>query len=332
MYDIKQMIDYLVDAILNKKRFYKHPNLIVIGNNSVGKTQLIKGILQKLDKLKQEDIYYIDPQNRIVVDSIDKEMQTGYEDFPVRDIFKTRIKPEYYTKKDVFNDKFTGDVVTYSELLANLGKYSELFEELFGITLTEEEKADNLNIIKRRTIKVNHAYEIESISNSEAAKMRMLMEVNYASEKKCKLVIIDEFDSHFDTDHMVVFMEQLKNKYPKMRFIFVMHNLEALVNVDSMDVAFLNDTYGKNVIDNKVQIFDSDDISQLGQIHRLRTKYIGAKDDTEILLETCVSNVVKYGGLTNDMKMKYDEINRDDLNAKGCILFDYIKERTKDED
>ena len=105
------------------------------------------------------------------------------------------------------------------------------------MTLAELERAIERN--QRKKVIINNSYEIASISSSEQAKMRIVMEVMIAKEKDCKVVIIDEFDSHFDSEGMVSFLAQLVEKFNEIRFIVIIHNYEVLVNINDF-VSFMN--------------------------------------------------------------------------------------------
>lgn len=315
---------------LQDKRFFCHKNIIIAGNNSSGKSTLIKQILRKVRENKCKEFYYIDSQNRVVMDSTNNRLDVCYADFILTSIINTRSDPDFFSKKDVFDKRCSGGIATYAELTNNLEKYNELFNVFIpGIMLTKDSLLNEDTIIGGTdTIKVNGRYNISDLSSSEAAKMRLIMEINYANSLDCKAVIIDEFDDHFDSENMISFMETLVEYFAQMRFVFVIHNFEILVRINGMDAVIYNN---EKTSPDEIWVVDCDDITELGQIYRIRSQYIGKKRSDEILLSSCVSDIVKKGKISDENNTKYKNLNRVELNAKERILFDYIREHAQDE-
>ncbi len=331
MYNLQEITKGIYDAIIGRKRFFEHGSMLIVGNNSLGKTQLVKGLLNKAVKDNRKDFYYIDPQNRNVIESTDNLALVGYKDFTIEDILKSRMKKAFFTKKDIFDEHYSGGVVTFSELLSDLDKYNMLFGKFMDIHLSKKDSVDSM-IGGSTTIRINDSYNIEELSNSESAKMRILMETDYANEMDCGVVIIDEFDSHFDSDNMIKFIGQLQEKYKRIRFIFVIHNAETLVNIQGMDVILFNNSYGTDMRNGTVLILDSDNITQLGEIHRIRSKYIGDVRESEWLLNQCVSDIVKKKTIRKESLDKFRKLDYQMLSTKEKIVYSYIEEVLSNED
>lgn len=331
MYDLQEITNGIYNAIAERKKFFEHDSLLIVGNNSVGKTQLVKGLLTKAVKDKRNDFYYIDPQNRNVIESTDNLALVRYKDFAIEDILKSRMKKAFFTKKDIFDEHYSGGVVTFYELLSDLDKYNMLFRQFMDIHLSKKDSVDSM-IGGSTTIRINDSYNIEGLSNSESAKMRILMETDYANEMDCRAIIIDEFDSHFDSDNMIKFIGQLQEKYKEIRFVFVIHNAETLVNIQGMDVVLFNNSYGTDMRNGTVLILDSDNITQLGEIHRIRSKYIGDVRESEWVLNQCVSDIVKKKAIRKENLDKFRNLNYQMLSMKEKIVYGYIEEVLTNED
>ena len=153
------------------------------------------------------------------------------------------------------------------------------------------------------------------------------MEVNNAFENNCKLVIIDEFDSYFDPTNLVGFLEKLQLTYPVLRFLVVIHDFSLLVRLNKMTAVVYNND---KTAPAEIFYLDCDDVTEIGQVHKIRTRYIGRQNYEEILLSECVANIVKNGRLTDEHIDKLRFIKREKLNAKEKILFDYIVEYRHD--
>lgn len=330
MLSMQDLSELIYSNTLQDVDYFYHKNIIVAGNNSTGKSTLIRRILQKAIENKCDKFYYIDSQNRVVVDPANYKVDMRYADFDLLSILSTRYDPDYFSKKDVFDKNYSGGVVTYSELMGDLQKYNTLFNFFMpGITLTKGMLLNENTIIGGTdTIKVDGKYSISNLSSSEAAKIRLIMEINYANSRGCKAVIIDEFDDHLDSENMILFIEKLIEHFSQMRFVFVIHNFEIIVRINKMDAVLYNN---ENTSSAEIWPVDCDDITELGQIYRIRSQYIGKKRSEEILLSSCVSDIVKKGKISDKNSQKYKKLNRVELNAKERILFDYIGEHAQDE-
>lgn len=330
MLSMQNLCELIYLNTLNDENYFYHKNIVVAGNNSSGKSTLLKMMLQKIIKDGCDKFYYIDSQNRVVVEPTNDRLGMCYADFDLASIISTRSDPDFFSKRDVFDQRYSGGIVTYSELVGNLEKYNSLFKVFMpDIELTKGTLLSNNTYIEGAdTIVVGDKYSISHLSSSEAAKMRLIMEINYANSLGCKAVIIDEFDDHFDSENMLLFIEKLVEYFDNLRFVLVMHNFEILVRINAMDAVIYNN---ENTSSKEIWPVDCDDITELGQIYKIRNQYIGKKSSNEILLSSCISDFVKKGKISVENRRKYVLLNRKDLNAKEKILYDYIKEHTKDE-
>lgn len=327
MQDLSELI-YL--NTLNDENYFYHKNIVVAGNNSSGKSTLLKMMLQKIIKDGCDKFYYIDSQNRVVIEPTNDRLGICYADFDLVSIISTRSDPDFFSKKDVFDQRYSGGIVTYSELMEDLDKYNRLFKVFMpDIELTKGTLLSNDTYIEGTdTIIVRDKYSISHLSSGEAAKMRLIMEINYANSLGCKAVIIDEFDDHFDSENMLSFIEKLVEYFYNLRFVLVMHNFEILVRINAMDAVIYNN---EKTSPAEIWPVDCDDITELGQIYKIRSQYIGKKSPQEILLSSCVSDIVKKGKISVGNRQKFETLNRKELNAKERILFDYIEEHAQDE-
>lgn len=329
------LIEGLYCAITQTKDFVYHKNLVIVGNNSTGKTSLVKALLGRAVIEESKLFYYIDSQNRTIADNSESTTSTIYCDYDVFDILQTRIRKDNIAQHDVFPNQAAGGFVTYSELLANTKIYSDLVEELLGKTIsikpkneTTEKLSKLIESSRRSKLWINSSQDIESLSSSEMAKIRIIMEVQNAINNECNVVIIDEFDIHFDSKEMVRFMAQLISKFSRIRFVFVIHNLEALVELQDMDgLIFIKD--GNNEWIRKI---DCNDISQIEEVHRLTTKYTSVRSAYEIVLSDCVSSYVKRKKISKELLEEYKKIDVEVLSAKEKILYNYLSMRINNAD
>ena len=80
MFDINEVVDVVYDNITSQsnKTFWGHNSIVVVGDNSSGKTRLIKNLLDLVIKNKNNEFYYIDSCNRQVVDKINSALDIGF--------------------------------------------------------------------------------------------------------------------------------------------------------------------------------------------------------------------------------------------------------------
>lgn len=329
MFNIQDLAELIYKKTITGTNYFVHKSMVVVGNNSTGKSTLLKALLSKIINEGSDKFYYIDAQNRVVINSSKTEFSIRYSEFDVRTILATRFRPDYFAKEDVFDTTYSGGVVTFSELMSDLNVYNKLFKNFMSCDLKRGSLLRDDSFIEGNdTLFYKDDIDIGSISSSEAAKIRLIMEIHYANNQGCKAVIIDEFDDHFDTENMISFMSKLKEYYSKLRFIFVIHNFEALVRLSGFDAIVYNNEKTTPV---EVLSLDCNDITELGQVYKIRSRYIGKKNSSEVFLSECISDLVKCGKINEKNRKKILSTDREDLNAKERILYDYIMEHTEDE-
>ena len=138
------------------------------------------------------------------------------------------------------------------------------------------------------------------------------------------MVIVDEYDNSLDPDNQIKLVSQLMQNYPELRFIFVIHNYALLVQLSGVDAIIYNNP---NTAPIDINVVDCDDITAIGEVNRIRTKYIGIKNEDEIFLANCVSECIKRGKLSKDHNEEFIQIDRNTLTVKNRILYDYIVEK-----
>ena len=326
MYSIENVSEDIYISVLNNSETYNHKSIVVVGDNASGKTTLIKSLLEKIKNEECDDFYFIDSLNRMVYGAEDRNQasEIRYSDFKPLEILKERSSSAYLSKEDIFPKANRGSLVTYSELLGNKDNYELLFNRFFECRLDMGLAVGTESIISGNNILTVNEKKINSLSSSEAARIRLIMEIEYAKRCGCKMVIVDEYDNSLDPDNQIKLVSQLMQNYPELRFIFVIHNYALLVQLSGVDAIIYNNP---NTAPIDINVVDCDDITAIGEVNRIRTKYIGIKNEDEIFLANCVSECIKRGKLSKDHNEEFIQIDRNTLTVKNRILYDYIVEK-----
>lgn len=335
MQRLRDAIDYLYTTILDEKKdIYRHKNLILVGNNASGKSRCLESILKKSISLSPKDIYFIDSKNRVMVEK-NKAFEGRLRDLSVEKIVDYRLGKEIFLCQDVFINGCSGGDVAYNELhkdIENERILQSLYADLLGLNAeireTEEAIGDWMKV-KETHIVVNESVPLERLATSEASKMRILMEVEFASQKDVKAIIIDEFDAYFSEDTVVDFMNMLINRYDKIRFIFVIHSISTIFRIEDMDIALIFDEYKRDVLDNMVEYMDSNNVDSFAKIERIRDLITCEMSRKASRLESIVDEIVHERNVRPEIAHELNLINRSELKAKDKILYDYAIEYIK---
>lgn len=335
MKTINETIEMLM-SVCNKSdaKFYKHKNLILTGENSSGKSKLIKSLVKKSLEDGNETIYYIDPQNRVIADDPNggnTAASVRLEDLKFKEIVNHRMQRGIFTKKDEFTPGNPGSAVSFSAIKDDLsGKkhYYELFREFFDIELLKE-MSESSKILQREVIRVKKGGEIQDLSSSESAKMRVLLEVDFAVNcLGARTVVIDEFDEFLSEKTSVGFITDLFSHYTSTKFILVIHALSPIISLDDIDIAIICEEYGDSIDKNLVRFIDAANITEMGQIEKIKNAMLSSSSSTS-KMEAIVSYFVDFGELQKEDIIYLEKIKREELLPKEKIFYDYLVQGMK---
>lgn len=330
--DLKKAIDKLIDDCNNsEKNFYKHKNLILIGENAIGKSKLIKELVNKSLKKDNKTIYYIDPLNRILSEDINggnTAVTKKMEMLKLDEIVSHRLRKGIFTRKDEFSDGNPGGAVALTAIKDDIQgdrHYCSLFEKFWNIELESVTVGDG--VLTYDTVKVKNGGEIQDLSSSESAKLRLLLEVDFAIRKlSVGTIIIDEFDEFFSEETLINFVSTLLSYYSTTKFVLVIHSLPSIVGLNDIDIALIRDEHGSSIYENSVGFMDASNIKEIGQIEKIKSAMVSTlKEETE--LEAMIAHYVDFGELSTEEKNFVRNIKREELSPKEKIFYDYLCQR-----
>ncbi|MBN9645572.1 ATP-binding protein [Terrisporobacter glycolicus] len=322
--NVKEVINLIVESVNQEKKIFKYKDMILIGENTSGKSKIIKECIKKMN---YNDVYFIDSNNRVILtDDTQRLMNDEFCKFKVQDIVRCRIKKDYFNKKDVFSEDSGGEIIL-GELINHNSKYTKLFFEVLEIDMVYE----NLEESNFITDEVEQVYinktNLREISSGIQSMLRILMEVNFAYENKCKVIFIDEFNSNLDYNASADFFIRLRCKYPNIRFIISSHDIYTLKGVYDADIVRVYKHYEK-VEENMCEFFDSNDLDNIEMIDRklfTGTTDSNQKKEYDIILATLLKKVILDNNIETEEKQYLSEM--DNLTLRQELIKNYILER-----
>lgn len=330
--ELKRAIEKLIGDCNNSERdFYKHKNLILVGENAIGKSKLIKELVNESLKMENKTIYYIDPLNRVLSEDINggnTAVTKKLDSLQLDEIVSHRLRRGIFTRKDEFSDGNPGSAVALTAIKDDVQgdkHYCNLFKEFWNMEL--ESVTVGEGVLACDTVKVKNGGEIQDLSSSESAKLRILLEVDFAISKlEVDTIIIDEFDEFFSEETLIDFVSKLLSYYSATKFIFVIHSLPSIVALDDIDIALICDEHGGSIYENSVKFIDASNICEIGQIEKIRSAMVSMLNE-ETEWEAMVAHYVDFGKLTDEEKDFINSINREELRPKEKIFYDYLCQR-----
>lgn len=316
---ISEVMNRVYDSIIESRNFFWHMDMVIVGENRAGKSNLLKDIIRKVGFDKA---YFIDDKNRCIP-SIRGLSSDKFDKFDASEVVEVRFDENNFNKYDVFSSD-SGSEVVLEELISNKSKYIELFKEVLNINLVIPEEASEGDI------EVNDIVEeiffdktnLMKISSGVQSKLRILMEVNYAYEKGYKVVIIDEFNTNLDFKNSYLFFKQLKSKYNDIRFIITSHSIYTVKGIENIDVIKIYKQY-ENIYDNPCETYDGDDLDNLEIIDKKLFGGANKVNEKDIELSNCLKNVITNKDISENEKKMINEI--EDLTPRQKIVCEYIK-------
>lgn len=107
--NVRVIIEEIKKSLDEDRNYFKHKNIMLIGENNSGKSKIIKTLIRDLLK-KQKKIYFIDSPNRNIP-TRRSDLHTGFDQLDLIEIVKTRIQDKYFNREDIFDDNHRKEIV-----------------------------------------------------------------------------------------------------------------------------------------------------------------------------------------------------------------------------
>ncbi|HJC57273.1 MAG TPA: ATP-binding protein [Candidatus Eisenbergiella intestinipullorum] len=302
------------EKLLNRE--LKYGDSVIIGENSCGKSLLLKLLIQKAGKT--DSIYFLDAVNRgFDVGKVAREARV-----PIykRTIIETRIREDYFNLQDSFNC-----FGTWTERIEQIYYlYEKKLQDLFE-KLTDE---------RFRLIPGDVFGEVEFkegkglLSSGYQAIVHILLELLYYQEKCVEekemeraMVIIDELDEFLSPGYAYKIFPFLKEQFPRMEFIVTTHSADLVAGAQNANLIVL-DEKGYEVMD----INDCQSISEVQIIFdRVFGGHMPQGSEMENTLRRLMNNKINQAWTEKDQR-QLEELKRENLTASQQLIYKQILE------
>lgn len=315
MKNYQNMLIDISNKIINNQFIYE--NSIIIGDNSSGKSEILKKILEE----SIEGYYFIDSINR----SFDYEKvgkENNFEDTYLN-ILNKRLEEDKFNLEDSF-DIFRTGIGNIENLYYNYqDKLLKLIKEFLEIDLSINLEKNKI-IGERKNVYING--EKGNLSNGYQAIIRIFLEVLYfydnVSEKNIdKVIVIDEINEFLSVKNEQKILSFLSDKFPNLKFIVTTHSADIIASADNFNIIAIGD--------NNYKILDSNDFNTNTDVREIFESLYGRKEEQESDLEVSLRNLLSLKitdnwGEKEELELK--NINSKELSISQKLLLKQIKE------
>ena len=314
--DYQSMLETIKEKIVNDN--LKYHNTVIIGDNSSGKSEILKNILESD---YNEKYYFIDSINR-VFDYLQVTSSIETKESSYLNVNKGRLLENNFNIKDSFSlygEGMGGIESIYTVYKDNL---ISLINEFFDIDF-------KINIIDRGALgnikEVSIDGESVNLSNGYQAIIRIFLELLYfesfIKEDERKIVIIDEVNEFLSTKNEIKIMPFLISKFKNIDFIITTHSADVIANLENFNIIALSSE--------GFEFLDGNDYDTVTDVRAIFDNIYGLDDKKqEEFIDIEIRNLLnmKIAGkweLIEEDKLK--EIEKKDLSNNQKFLINQIK-------
>lgn len=308
MKSYQTMLDRVCNSIISGNLEYK--DTIIIGDNSSGKSDVLKRLIQNDE---DEKFYFIDAVNRYFdIEQItpDPIQNVNYS----KEINKQRLEEDTFNHKDTFY--YGGVPRAIEDLYMNYSSQVEAFmNEFLQISFMISQGEVGWNAYVNDTgVDLSSGYQ---------ALIRIFMEILYFSDTKSSgTIVIDEVDEFLSVKNSGRILGFLKGKFPQLNFIATTHSADLIANAEETNLILL---YGENF-----EILDAGDFSSISQVYDIFSVFFeekkkNGKKKRDDILRRLFNN--KMSGIWNsEDEAELREIKEQELTKAQKLIVKQIEE------
>lgn len=307
-------MEHIIDKIFKEELLYE--NCVVIGDNSSGKTLLLKLFI---DKIRDGSaVYFIDAVNRGF--DVKRISETAEKPEYKKAILETRLQETYFNLVDSFN--CFGTLTERVEIIYQL--YEKEVQDLF-YELTN----DRFRVLYNDPLgEVDFGNGKGLLSSGYQAIIRILLELLYyqdmAIEKKelqSAWVVIDELDEYLSPGYSAVILEFLKKKFPWGKWIVTTHSCDLVAYTHDANLIILER--------GDIEVIDINDYPSVSEVQIIFERVFGNTPDSELevdnVLRRLFNNKISQAWEERDEEC-LEQIEQRSLTASQQIIVRQIRE------
>jgi len=304
-------INELIHIILGNELPYN--NTIIIGNNSSGKSDLLKQLLMKTSS---ENWYLIDSVNRYFNSAqIFKLNGEGSKIQFSKNILEHRLMEDNYNLKDTFY--YMGVPTSIENFYFDFSyEIKNLIQQFLNVNFEVKQSKVGYKI---------YLDNIEStLSSGYQALIRIFMEMEYIKRTMKKgFVVIDEIDEFLFAYNSGRIFEFLKQKYKDFSFIITTHSADLIANAVSANIILLSN--------HAYELLDAADFNSVSQVYNIfnsifqDNKNLDDKEMIDAVLRRLLNN--KASGIwKEENQYEFEYIKKQKLTKVQKVLVRQIEE------
>lgn len=288
---------------------------VVIGDNSSGKTMLLKLFIERIEKDK--NVYFIDAVNRGF--DVKKISRTERKPEYKRTILETRLQEANFNLQDSFN--CYGTSTERVEMIYQLyeKEVQNLFSELTG---------DQFKVIYGDPLgEVDFGEGRGLLSSGYQAIVRIFLELLYYQDMEIEKrhlkdawVIIDEVDEFLSPRYAAVILDFLKKKFPWARWLVTTHSCDLVAFTRNANLVILEN--------GNCEVIDINDYSSVSEVQivfkRLFATPAEQESETDNVLRRLLNNKMNHAWGSKEEKC-FEQIERQKLTASQRVIVSQIR-------
>lgn len=308
-----EQIDKVADKI--KKEALSHIDTVVIGDNSSGKSLLLKRFIESIPEWTE--VYFIDAVNRGF--DVRKIPSGSYSNDYREDILNTRLRNEYFNLQDSFNCYGTWTERVEMFYWSYEDQLQKLFKELTG---------DSFQLAERTVFgEVKFEEGMGLLSTGYQALVRILLELLYYEKKAVDemdvqhpWIVIDEIDEFLSPHYAAKILPFLRQKFPWAHWLVSTHSADLVAAVSDANLILL-----KN---GNCELLDSNDYTSLSEVQIIFDRLFGkakqSSNQVDAMLRRLMNNKMNHLWDAEDENC-LEQIQKESLSASQQLILRQIQ-------
>ncbi len=305
-------------SVMLAEQELRYTDTVMIGDNSSGKSLLLKQLIQKMQDRRQE-VYFIDAVNR---------------SFDVKDVQREKRKPAY--KPTILSTRLQENYFNLADSFSCYGTSTERIEEVYS-AYEEEVQALFCELTNERFEMLRYGDELREVafiggvgllSSGYQALIRLLLELLYYREMGMEqrrvpnaYVVIDELDEFLSPRYAGKIWGFLKEKFPEINWVVTTHSCDLVACAKDANLIVLEA--------GRYEVMDVNDYASLSEVQLVFGRLFGERKEpvsqTEEQLRRLFNNKIS-GIWTTEDEEQLQQLGHRPLSASQQVIYRQIKE------